>query len=64
MVDYLPHVTPEDIATMHRLYPGITDEQAEEAAYNFARYAASVIRIYDYIRSDSERYREFKETLA
>jgi hypothetical protein len=46
--------------TLKDLFPDRSPEELKEAEENLRRYLRVVVRIYDYIRSDPERYMEFK----
>jgi len=51
---------PEDILKMKRLFPELSDKEAAEAAYQFRRYAALLIRIYSGVLADPERYQKLQ----
>jgi hypothetical protein len=53
-----------DVENMKRLFPGITDEEAYEAAENFRGFAAVLMRIWSREDSDSGRTEESEHRLT
>jgi hypothetical protein len=49
-----------DINNMKILFPGITDEEAEEASERFRRFAAILLRIEESLESDPEAQEKFR----
>ena len=46
--------------TIRDLYPHLTEEQVIQAQTNLERYLKVVVKVYEYIRSDPQRYAEFR----
>jgi hypothetical protein len=47
------------IENMKRLFPGITDEEATEAAIRFKRFTATLTRIWKQVEDDPEKREEY-----
>lgn len=59
-----PHFSKKPQVTIRDLYPGLTDEELQEADENLERYVELVLRIYERIRSDPAEYARFKSLTA
>lgn len=60
----IPHPPKKPRVTIRDLYPGLTDEELQEADENLERYVELVLRIYERIRSDPVEYSRFKSLTA